>query len=349
MTSQATLRRLLGSARTLVRERRGAAAVVFAVALPAMVISTAVAVETSLIKIHEAQMQSVADAAAGAGRIVLDPHATTAENQNRVIAEARRIAVANDRSVNVSDSDVVQGWWDINDKVHPDKFGPPIGGQVSGKTFSNAVRVKGRYDHKIAFASLLGVSHVPLAKTGTAYKCSNLDYPYTLVPDDVPAPRYPAMYMSWATEGHGPTTSYYYQQPTGEKNPVIKFYSPYDGEDVSFVIHMSNGSTMQVDTYCAGTYLVAPAGFDARSWPDQVTGTVQRGSTNNSFDVFQLQSKYPFELQPTPYNTKTAVPTPQFDPQRQTLTTPYPNASGTDQYWASQGDPTPRRRTVVVY
>jgi len=335
----------------LARERRGAAAVVFAVALPAMVISTAVAVETSLIKIHEAQMQSTADASAGAGRIVLDPHDTVPENQDRVIAEARRIAVANDRAANVNDSDVVQGWWDINDTVHKDKFGPPIGGQVSGKTFSNAVRVTARYDHKIAFASLLGVNHVPLAKTGTAFKCSNLDYPYTLVPDDVPTPRLPAMYMSWATEGHGPTTSYYFQQPSGEKNPVIKFYSPYDGEDVSFVITMSSGETMQVDTYCAGTYLVSPAAFDVRHWPDKVTGTVLRGKNNNSTDVLppDQQSKYPFELQPTPYYTKTAIPTPQFDPKRQTLTTPYPNASGTDQYWASQGDPTPRRRTVVVY
>ena len=78
-----------------------------------------------------------------------------------------------------------------------------------------------------------------------------------------------------------------------------------------------------------------------------VTGTVQRGSTNNSFDVYPDQSKYPFAYTPTPYNTTKAIPTPQYDLSK-VKTTPYPSSQGI-QYWASQGNPTPDRRSLIVY
>ncbi len=80
---------------------------------------------------------------------------------------------------------------------------------------------------------------------------------------------------------------------------MFKFYSPYDGEDVSFVLWMSNGYGLQVDTYCRGTYLVSPAEFDSRNFhnpdgsPVTITGYVLRGSTNNSFEVYPNQQDYP--------------------------------------------------------
>ncbi len=337
-------RRLQANCAAFVRDRSGATAVIVALTLPTMVIAMGVAVETSLLKLRESQMQGLADAAAGAAREKYDPF--TAGYQDAPVSEAQRITALNNGSAHVASSDVVQGWWDITSAV-PDKFGPPIAGQVEGHYFSNAIRVTAHYDYNVALGALIGASTVKLAKTGTGYKCSNLDYPLTLIQDDVPSPSLPAIYMSWATPGHGSDTSYYYLQPDGSRNPIFKFYSPYDGQDVSFVLTMSTGQKLQVDTYCAGTYLVSPAAFDARSYPAVVTATVQRGSTNNSFDVYPDQSKYPFAIAPTPYNTTKAIPTPQYDLSK-VKTTPYPSSSGI-QYWASQGNPTPDRRSLIVY
>ena len=103
------------------------------------------------------------------------------------------------------------------------------------------------------------------------------------------------MYFSWATPGHpDPNTSYYYLQPNGQKNPIFKFYSPVDGQDVSIVVHNPDGSNLlQVDTYCKGTDLVAPAAFDW-SHVGTITVTIWRGNTNNSFSLYPDQSQYTF-------------------------------------------------------
>ncbi len=103
------------------------------------------------------------------------------------------------------------------------------------------------------------------------------------------------MYFSWATPRHpDPNTSYYYLQPNGQKNPIFKFYSPVDGQDVSIVVHNPDGSNLlQVDTYCKGTYLVAPAAFDW-SHVGTITVTIWRGNTNNSFSLYPDQSQYTF-------------------------------------------------------
>ena len=134
---------------------------------------------------------------------------------------------------------------------------------------------------------------------------------------------------------------------------MFKFFSPVDGQDVSFVVNFSNGYQLQVDTYCHGTYLVSPAAFDIRNFVDgngkpvTITATVLRGSTNNSFDVYKDQNDYPFAFQPTPYVTANALPTPQYELPK-VHTTSYPSAYG-PQNWASEGDPTPDRRTVLVH
>ena len=248
------------------RDRRGVAAVIVAVTLPLTITAIGAAVDVAWLQVRSSELQDVADSAATAARNKLDPFQPY--YQQPATDEAERIASLNDPSTAVAQADVVQGWWDItkaNDD--PTKFGPPIAGQT-GSPFSNAVRVTARKDHKTIFGSILGLTDVALSKTGTGYKCSNLDYPLTLIQNDVPTPALPAIYMSWATPGHADNTSYYYQQPNGDRNPIFKFYSPYDGQDVSFVLTMSNGYELQVDTYCAGTYLVSPAAFRVQDFVD---------------------------------------------------------------------------------
>ncbi|MBV8971689.1 MAG: hypothetical protein JO290_05300 [Sphingomonadaceae bacterium] len=341
----------LGMLRRLARDRRGVAAFLTAVSLPVLLLGMAYAVENSLAQDRNAQLQAVADAAAGGARQVFDSF--TPSPQGPPIVEAKRIAALNSPAASVTDADVKEGWWDITKRssLTQDQFTGPIAGQT-GLPFSNAVRVTAHIEHPIGLARLLGISSVHLSKTATAYKCSNLDYPLTLIPDDVPAPSLPVIYMSWATPGHSADTSYYYEQPDGTRNPVFKFYSPYDGEDVSFVLWMSNGYGLQVDTYCRGTFLVSPAEFDSRNFhnwdgsPVTITGYVLRGSTNNSFEVYPDQQNYPFAQQPTPYNTKNEVPTPQYTLSK-IKTTPYPSANGIH-YWASEGNPTPDRRALLV-
>ena len=348
------LTRLTESLRRLGHDRRGAALVVVALSLPVLLGASALAIEMSLVEVREADLQSAADAAAGAARQAYDSF-TSDKQQAPITAAVAYAGDNNNAGGTVSPGDVVQGWWDITNKTpNVDKFGSPIDGQVQGTKFSNAVRVTVRLDHKFSLGQLLGASHLPLSRTSTAYKCSNLDYPYTRVTNDVPPPPLPAIYMSWATPGHDAKTSYYYLQPDGSHNPIFKFYSPYDGQDVSFVLWLSNGYGLQVDTYCAGTYLVSPAEFDSRNFrnsdgsPATVTGTVYRGSTNNSFDTYPDQNDYPFADNGavTPYYSGNEVVTPQYDPTL-VKTTPYPSANGTH-YWASEGDPTPDRRSVIV-
>ena len=338
---------LTGKLRALLRSRRGAVAAIVAVTLPALLVGTGLAVETAFVELRQSQLQAVADASAGAARQVYDSY--TAGQQNLPVGEAQRIATANNMQSAVAAGDVVQGWWDItitSTDPNIDKFGPPIAGQT-GLPFSNAIRITAREDHAIAMGALLGKSRLALAVTSTGYKCSNLDYPLTLIPDDPTPPTKPAIYFSWATPDHpDPKTSYYYQQPNGQKNPIFKFYSPIDGEDVSFVVHNADGSDLlQVDTYCKGTYLVAPAAFD---WTNMAnfTASVFRGNTNNSFSLYPDQSQYTFESKTTNFYGTNFVQLKDLHPDK-VHTTPYPSANGI-QYWASEGNPTPDRRSVLV-
>lgn len=206
--------------RRLLQSRRGAVAAVVAVCLPALLIGTALAVEAAFIEVDQSQLQSIADASAAAARQKYDPY--TSGRQGNPTDAAVQLAQRNRDPSPVVAQDVVQGWWDITDLIHPDKFGPPISGQTGG-AFSNAIRVTARSDHQISMGALLGQSRIALAATSTGYKCSNLDYPLTLIPDDKNPPDKPAIWFSWATPGHSdPNTSYYYQQPTGAKKPDLQ-------------------------------------------------------------------------------------------------------------------------------
>ncbi len=335
------------SCRLLLGSKSGAVAAIVAILLPALLVGTALAVEVAYTEVRQSQLEAVADASAGAARQVYDPF--TSGGQSAPVIEAMRIANANKMGSAVAAADVVQGWWDVtNTSTDPkvDKFGPPVAGQT-GQPFSNAIRVTARENHVIALGALLGRNNIPLAATSTAYKCSNLDYPLTLIPDDKNPPSKPMIYFSWSTPLHSESnTSYYYQQPNGQKNPVFKFYSPVDGQDVSFVVFTADGQPLlQVDTYCKGTYLVSPAAFDW-SHVGNVTVTIYRGDTNNSFHLYPYQSNYPFAAKTTTFYGENIFPLPDLHPDK-VHTTPYPSSNGI-QYWASEGSPTPDRRSVLV-
>jgi len=346
---------LISTLRRLLRDRRGATAVVVAVMLPSLLVGMAFAVETSFVKVRESQLQTVADATAGAAREALDPFTPTPnpDGQPKPRTEARRVALLNDlpNSVDADNAkDVQEGWWDITSTAD-DKFGPPVKGQT-GDLFSNAVRVTAREDHQFAMGGLIGKKSIQLAATATAYKCSNLDYPLTRINDDPFPPDKPAIYMSWSTPKHpGDDNSYYYDNPAdGKRNPVIKLWSPTDGEDVSFVLFYNKQPLLQVDTYCRGTFLVIPAAFDWRDLPGPITAQILRGSTNNSFDIYPDQSKYPVAFPTTTYNNDPAHTFPlevKFLDPTKVKTTPYPSSLGI-QFWASEGDPTPDRRSLLV-
>lgn len=339
----------------LLSNRRGAAAVIVAVTLPALLVGVALAVESAFIEVRNSQLQAAADAAAGGGRQSYNPFVSGP--QNDVMVEAKRLADAN-LAGSLADADVVQGWWDITDLKHDDKFGPPVGGQTGG-AFSNAVRVTTREDHVIAMGALLGRDRIALSRQSTGYKCSNLDYPLSRIPDDPNPPDKPAIWLSYKTiAGTDDNTSYYYDNPiSNHREPVIKFWSPTDGEDVSYVIAVvdRNGKgvgTMQADTYCRGTYLVIPDAFDWSNAAGPLTATIHRGSTNNSVDTYPDDDKlYPLAFRSTSYyldaDHNVSIDGTLLN-RSLVKTTRYPNASGIDQYWASVGDPTPDRRSLIV-
>ena len=344
MLRNALLRRLL-------RDRRGATAAVVAMVTPALLIGIAFAVETSIVTVRKSQLQTIADAAAGAAREQLNPYvqAPPPDGQPGVAAEAIRIAAASDLPTSVAAADVQQGWWDITSNAD-DKFGGTVAGQT-GLPFANAVRVTARENHHFFLGALVGRTDVQLSAQATAYKCSNLDYPLTRIPDDPFPPAQPAIYYSWETPGHDAGTSYYFDNPAdGRRNPIVKLWSPTDGQDVSFVLFNSDGSALQVDTYCRGTFLVIPDAFDWGSLAAPITGTIYRGSTNNSFALYPDQSKYPVAFPTTTYHNDPDHLVPldaKFLHPDLVHTTPYPSSLGI-QYWASEGDPTPDRRTLLV-
>lgn len=354
LTVPPLVKRLLG-------DRRGVVAIIVAVTLPAMLVGVALAIETSFIEVRESELQAAADAAAGGARQTYNPFVSGM--QNDVVTEARRLANANLGGSLPNDADVEQGWWDITkpafdrDGKPVDRFGPPVAGQTGG-SFSNAIRVTTREDHVIAMGALLGRDRIPLEKQSTGYKCSNLDYPLSRIPDEPNPPDKPAIYMSFRTTvATDENTSYYYDNPvSGQRSPVFKLWSPTDGADVSFVIVIvdRNGQgvgTLQVDTYCRGSFMVIPDAFNFTGKAGPLTATIHRGSTNNSVDQLpDDDEKYPLAFRSTSYYLDDAHNVSidnSFLRRDQTHTTAYPSAYGI-QYWASVGDPTPDRRSVLV-
>ena len=335
--------KLPGVVGRLLDDRSAVAAAIVALLVPTILIAVGFAVDTGMVQAKAGDLQSAADAGATAGREALDAY--TPGNQSAANNAAQTYSNGNVAS-SLAAADVEQGWWDITKT--PKVFGPPVAGQT-GALFSNAVRVTTRVDYRPAFRSLLGNDPMKVSKVSTGYKCSNTDYPLTLIPDDATPPDKATVWLSWKTGTYASTTSYYFANPNGRQNPIIKFYSPTDGEDVSFVVTFSNGTKLQMDTYCKGTYLIAPDAFD---WKNEknVTATVKAGSTNNSMDVYPDQSPYPRLISTTGaiYNRdgSTRQLHPALRPDKVKIT-PYPSASGT-QYWASEGNPTPDRRTLLV-
>lgn len=333
--------------RRLLADRRAVAAAVVAVALPAIILATGVAADAGMVEIRAGQLQAAADAGAAGGR-----EALIAANPGvqSVATSAARLYANGNMPSSLADADVVQGWWDITKAASdPTKFGPPVPGQT-GALFANAVRVTTRLSYRPVFRQLLGNDPMKMSRMSTGYKCSNTDYPLTLIPDDATPPTKPTVWLSWVTPGNAASTSYYFANPSGRTNPVIKFYSPTDGEDVSFVVSFSNGTQLQMDTYCKGTYLIVPDAFDWKGVKN-ITATVLRGDTNNSFHLYADQSKYPtvFATGANSYNPN-GTATKLLNELRPAVVkvTPYPSANGT-QYWASEGNPTPDRRTILVH
>ena len=323
----------------LLASRRAAIATTVAIAMPALLTAAGAATEVGLIGVTDSQLQAAADAGAAAGRQALDPFSPSPQTQP--VTDAQLQANGNFAS-SLAAADVEQGWWDITAKT----FGPPTTGQT-GNPFSNAVRVTTRNAHPLVFGSLLGVYTVNRSRQSIAYKCSNTDYPLTIIPDDVTPPTLPGIWLSYAADTYGPNQSYYYPNPDGRKNPVIKFWSPTDAEDISFVMTFSNGYQLQVDTYCRGTFLVVPDAFDFTGLSQDLTATVLAGSTNNSFAVYPNQAAHPLATPTATYyyqNTQTI----SYLAGSNVHTTPYPNVFGCCQYWASIGDPTPDRRSILT-
>lgn len=282
-----------------------------------------------------------ADAGATAGRQALDPFQYGA--QAAPVTKAMYYANLNNSSSVTDAADVVQGWWDVNAKT----FGPSIAGQT-GNAFNNAVKVTVHHTHNLIFGGLLGVRTLPLQMQSIAYKCSNTDYPLTLIPDDPNPPALPAIWESFAADGNPANTSYYYANPDGHKNPVIKFWVPVDGVDVSFVLFSSDGSMLQVDSYCRGTFLVVPDAFDYTNLSYDIVSNIEAGSTNNSFAVYPDQQNHPLAFHQTTYYHQNTQPISYLaDHPDLVRTTPYPSSLGI-QYWASTGDPTPDRRAIMV-
>lgn len=340
------LTRLLARLRA---DRAAVTAVLVAVLLPVLIAVSGLALDTGYAQIRAGQLQAASDAGAAAGRQALNPFipgqqpvAATAAQSYANSNFASSVTAAN------AATDVLQGWWDITKLNVVDKFGPCVVGQTGG-LFCNAVRVTTRVDHKPVFGALLGLTTISMKTSSTGYKCSNTDYPLTLIPDDPTPPTKPTVWLSWPSDGYPANTSYYYLNSGNAQNPVIKFYSPTDGEDVSFVVQFSNGLKLQFDTYCKGTYLIVPADYDFKG-QSNITGTVLAGSTNNSFDLWADQSKHPTQMAPghdsySPGTTNRLLLALKPDIIH---TTPYPSANGIHN-WASQGNPTPDRRTVLVH
>lgn len=329
----------------LLASRRAAIATTVAIAMPALLTAAGAATEVGLIGVTDSRLQAAADAGAAAGRQALDPFTPGAQAQP--VTDAQLKANGNFAS-SLAAADVEQGWWDIKAKA----FGPSIPGQT-GAPFNNAVRVTTRNSHALVFGSLLGVYTVNRARQSIAYKCSNTDYPQTVIPDDANPPAAPAIWSAFAADSYGPTQSYYYQNPnaqqnpTGRKNPVFKFWSPTDGQDVSFVMVFDNGYKLQVDTYCRGTFLVVPDAFDFSGFTQDLGATIYAGATNNSFAVVPDPWNYPLAFTRTTYTVQNPQ-TISYLSTNTIHTTPYPNVNGCCQYWASDGDPTPDRRSILT-
>ncbi len=353
---------MLRTLNRLLADRTAATAVVAALVIPVITATAGAGIDVSLIESDLGHLQAAADAGAGAARQYLNPADPSTGQSTDLVNYAIQYANQN-YAGSLNANDVVQGWYDVTAK----SFGPPIAGQTTqydGNYFTNAVQVTTRSNHPIVFGALLGLPTIALSRQSVAYKCSNTNYPLTLIASDPVPPGYdashptglPAIWASFSADGHGPNQSYYYANSDGHLNPVFKFYVPSDGTDVSFVVTGSNGVQMQVDSYCRGTFLVVPDAFDispssGQNWNPQVNFQNLRGSTNDSFAVYPDQQDYPMAPgdSTTTYFAQGAVQISYLtDPQVPIHTTPYPNYQGCCQYWASAGDPTPARRATMV-
>lgn len=74
---------------------------------------------------------------------------------------------------------------------------------------------------------------------------------------------------------------------------------------------------------------------------------IYRGDSNNSFSTYPDQSKYEFMSKTTTYYSKNIFQLSDLHPDK-VHTTAHPSANGV-QLWASEGNPTPDRRSVIVY
>ncbi len=343
--------------RRLIRDRRGAVATIVALASPALLASIGFGVDWGLVQANRSALQTAADATAAAGREVLDPFSQI-DTQPRVLDTTQRYAKTLNIVSEGATAKVDMGWYDPS--TH--KFGPPQTSQNDGTLFANALQVTMSIDHKLVFGPFLGLDTITLARRSIAYKCSNSDYPIARVADDLvpPPPDKPAIYLSYGTPKDPTVRGWVYKNPsTGRWNPAYKFWSPTDKEDVSFVVTLSDGTLLQVDTYCRGTYLVVPDAFDVHGYVNSrrvISADVNRGSTNNSFDIFPDQSKYPLDNRHI--SVDYAVPVGDLldlygvyklkPADLRTITYPCGNPSSCPQQWIANASPSPERRTTLV-
>lgn len=329
-------------------DKRAATAIIVAATLPAMTITAGAGLDWALIQATHSRLQAVADSSANAGREHMNA------NQSGSDTNATHYALANVTANGFAPSSVTvnQGWWEIGTGYHTARahsFGPCLVGQRAGTCFNNAIQVITRATHTLVFGGLLGVPTTVLQRQAVAYKCSNTDYPITYIPPDKTNPNGPDITGYWA-EPTAPTIplSYFYTGSDLLPHPVFKFYSDTDALDVSFVIHGSKyGDGLQVDTYCAGTYLVVPGNINLTGRTGQETFTIKRGSTNNSLDTFP-DNLYPLAHTTTTYNYDAKVPIPAAYIPSGTNFVTYPHANNGTNDWYYNGIPTPPRQTVAV-
>ncbi len=137
------------------RQRRGAVLALVAILMVVLLGMVAFAVDMGYISLARTQLQNAVDSGAMAAASVMS------NNQASVIAEARKFVAANPaaaQSVNISDSDVEFGYWDINARTFS-----------AGAQHANAVRVTARRENAgLFFGKVLGIDTFSTEATATA-------------------------------------------------------------------------------------------------------------------------------------------------------------------------------------
>jgi Flp pilus assembly protein TadG len=196
--------------RGLVASRRGAAAVVFALATPMLIGATGFAVDGGLMYIAQSRLQTAADAAALAGAKELEDNAGGAAT--RAIALATSNSPANAGNTLVA-QDIVTGTWDPASRT----FTP-------GGANPDAIQVTTRHaaangnPHNLIFGGFLGLNSMDLSATAVAY--AECEGPVLLFPIPNTFPTQTSIVTMGQANG-------FLQTP--DKHPIVRIDNHIDG------------------------------------------------------------------------------------------------------------------------